>query len=296
ETLFQYTPTLLEDCVFEDLPDASGDGIDFDGAPVGSTIRRCTLRHGGQTNTDAIDIGSGSNGVLIEGCWLYDFSDKGVSIGEESHGITVRDCLIHDTGIGVEVKDGCTSEVAQTTITDCDQGFRLRIKTGTEGGHLTDSFNNILWGNKETLVLLDDSTIVAHHSLLQGGPVAGDGNLDEDPRFVNPNGMDYRLPPNSPLRTAGVDGGCLGAPLPVGAAGALTQVALEVLANAPGEVAVGFAADPERRYVLESSASVGGDWQPAEVFLPFGGEGPVDARAPLESAPVFFRLQSDLRK
>lgn len=296
ETLFQYTLTLLEDCVLEDLPDASSDGIDFDGAPVGSTIRRCTLRHARETNSDAIDIGSGSNGVLIEGCRMYDFSDKGVSIGEESYGITVANCMIHDTGIGVEVKDGCTSVVSQSTIADCDIGFRLRIKTGSEGGHLTDSFNNILWGNAETLVLLDDSTIVAHHSLMEGLPVEGEGNREDAPRFLNPADKDYRLPADSPLRSGGANGTMMGALLPVGAPGAPTHAWLDSLASRDGKLMLRFAADPERRYVLESATSVNGDWQAEQVFLPFAGEGEVSVEVPVGPESRFFRLASKPRE
>lgn len=296
ETLFQYTPTRVEDCVFEELPSANSDGIDFDGAPAGSTIRRCTLRHGRETNSDAIDIGSGSIGVLIEGCRMYGFSDKGVSIGEESHGITVADCLIHDTGIGVEVKDGCTSVVSQSTIADCAVGFKLRIKTGSEGGHLTDSFNNILWGNTETLVLLDDSTIVARHSLLEGLPVAGQGNLEDDPRFLNSAEKDYRLPSGSPLRSAGSDGGPMGALLPVGAIGAPTQSRVEASALESGGFALRFAADPERRYLLQVAANVTGDWLTEAVFLPFVGDREVVAELPFGPGPRFFRVFSELRQ
>ena len=36
--------------------------VDFDGAVVGSVIRRCTFRHGPQSNTDAVDIGPTTSG------------------------------------------------------------------------------------------------------------------------------------------------------------------------------------------------------------------------------------------
>src|SRR6185295_12691398 len=105
ETLWRFTPMLIEDSLFENADNASSDALDFDGAPPGSTIRRCTFRHGPQSNTDAIDLGSGSLGVLVEDCLMYDFpNDKGVSIGESSFNIVIRNCLMYGNDSGVAVK------------------------------------------------------------------------------------------------------------------------------------------------------------------------------------------------
>src|SRR6185295_412611 len=96
--------------LFELADNASSDALDFDGAPPGSFIRRCTFRHGPQSNTDAIDIGPlgnvGSTNTLIEDNLMFDFpNDKGVSIGEGSYGIVVRNCLMYGNDSGVSVKD-----------------------------------------------------------------------------------------------------------------------------------------------------------------------------------------------
>ncbi len=130
ETLFQYTLMLIEDCLFENLDSVNSDGIDFDGAPAGSTIRRCTIRNGTNSNTDAIDLGSRSLGVTVADCRLYNVYDKGVSIGEDSFGILVTNCLIYAADAGVAVKDSCTAELVQNTMTDCNYGFHLYRKTG----------------------------------------------------------------------------------------------------------------------------------------------------------------------
>lgn len=267
ETLFQYSLVSIEDCLLEDFPGASSDGIDFDGGLPGSVIRRCTIRGGLQDNSDAIDIGSNSHGVLIEGCWLHHFTDKGVSIGEDSHGIVVTNCLIHHTGIGVEVKEASTAMVAQSTIADCQIGFRLQIKSGSEGGHLTNSFNNILWHNGETLVLQDDATILAHHSLMAGLPVAGEGNLDLDPGFRDPTAFDYRLPTDSPLRGAGWEGSGLGANLPVGAWILATQPRLS-LSRQGTDLRLRFPYDPQTRYRIESAPQPEGPWTDDGFWTP----------------------------
>jgi hypothetical protein len=259
EINLQETLALIEDCLMQEYGDSSSDGIDLDGAPAGSLIRHCTLRHGQEGNSDAIDIGDGCQGVTITDCWLYDFSDKGVSIGEHSLGIVVTNCLIHDTGIGVEIKDYSTAGLYQNTIADCDLGMRLRIKYEDEGGHLTNAVHNILWGFDETIRRLDDSTVVITHSDLEGG-WPGEGNLAEDPRFRDAAQGDYRLAPDSPLWTAGLDGQPMGVRLPVGAGFAPTFPRLSVTAQPTG-LELRFAADPDRTYRLESADALGGEWR-----------------------------------
>jgi len=97
---------LVEDSLFENANNPSSDALDFDTAPQGSIIRRCTFRFGPQSNTDAIDIGSQSTATLIENCLMHDFPfDKGVSIGEDSFQITIRNCLMYRNDSGVATKD-----------------------------------------------------------------------------------------------------------------------------------------------------------------------------------------------
>ncbi|MEW6156459.1 MAG: right-handed parallel beta-helix repeat-containing protein [Verrucomicrobiota bacterium] len=215
ETLWRFGKIVIEDSLFENFLSDNSDGIDYDGALPGSVIRRCTIRNGMQTNTDAIDLGSGSMETLVEDCYLAHCTDKGVSIGEDSFGITVRNCLIRNVGIGVEVKDSCTASVMQNTIVESDLGFRLRIKTGTQGGHITNAFNNILWDNTTAIVRLDDSTIVIDHSAIEGG-WEGEGNVNSNPQFVNAARGDFRLAPTSPLASAGRNGSSMGVQFPVG--------------------------------------------------------------------------------
>jgi hypothetical protein len=144
ETLWRFTLTTIEDSLFENADNPSSDALDFDGAPPGSVIRRSTFRHGPQTNTDAIDIGSGCQEVLIEDCLMFDFpNDKGVSIGESSFGIVVRNCLIYGCESGIAVKDSCTAFVYNCTFATNEYGFRNYNKanpiSATGGGHVTNS-------------------------------------------------------------------------------------------------------------------------------------------------------------
>jgi hypothetical protein len=219
EQLIQLTPIHIEDSLCEYIV---GDGIDFDGAPPGSSIRRCTLRHGNLGNVDGIDIGNypgiPSSGVVIESCLIYDFPfDKGVSIGEAAENITVRDGVIYDCDSGIAVKDSSTAVLYQNTIVGCNDGFNLYEKNaGAGGGHATNTFNNILWGNANSISLSNNSTIVVNYSDLSGTNWPGLGNLSRDPQFLDAAAHDFRLATNSPCRGAGLDMANIGALFPVG--------------------------------------------------------------------------------
>ena len=158
--------------------------------------------------------------------------------------------------------------------------MRLRIKTGSEGGHLTNSANNILWGNSSAIVMLDDSMAVVSYSDVQGTNWPGTGNLNSDPLFTNPALGDYRLSTNSPLLAAGLSGADMGAAFPVGAPMALSHLRIESAGVTNGSLLLNFQVDPERIYTVEESerlngalwsrlANIGSDPYPrkAEVIL-----------------------------
>lgn len=283
ETLWQTTLMNVEDCLFELANNASSDALDFDGAPPGSVIRRTTFRHGPQSNTDAIDIGpsgsTGSTNTLITDCLMYDFpNDKGVSIGEGSYGIVVTNCLIHGNDNGVEVKDSpgsgpaCTANIIHCTIVNClSYGFHCYDKsnptTGTEGGRITNSYNNILWNNATSLGIFNDGLVVADHSLIAGG-WTGEGNIDTDPLFLNPVAKDFRLTPASPAIGAGRSGATLGATFPVGSIMAPSHPTISSIASSNDTAVIGFWVDSERDYTLQcSDTASGGVWtKVADVY------------------------------
>src|SRR5204862_5681404 len=135
--------------LFEEL-DFRGDGIDFDQSFEGSYIRQTTVRRGLQFNTDALDMGEFNLGskVLIDSCLLHDFVDKGVSMSIAVD-VTVTNTLIYNVDSGIAVKDNSVAGVYNNTIANANYGYRNYNKANpaapTGGGHITNSFNNILW-------------------------------------------------------------------------------------------------------------------------------------------------------
>ena len=286
ETLRRNTPIFIEDSIFELANNASSDALDFDGAPPGSYIRRCTFRHGPQSNTDAIDIGPYNNGAVFNGSsntlicdnLMYDFpNDKGVSIGEGSYGIVVSNCLMYGNDSGVAVKDSpgsgnfprtapCTANIINCTIADCDYGFRCYNKSqpasATDGGQITNSYNNIIWGSRfGVFEILNAGVVVADHSDFVITNWPGTGNFTNDPIFLNPAQRDYRLAATSPALAAGRAGAMLGVTFPVGSTMAPSHPHLSSIEHSGDNALVKFWVDSERTYSLLCRTNVnGGPW------------------------------------
>jgi hypothetical protein len=295
ETLWQLTPITIEESLFENADNPSSDALDFDGAPPGSAIRRCTFRHGPQSNTDAIDLGDGSTNVVVEDCLMFNFpNDKGVSVGEASSGILIRNCLVYGCDSGVAVKDNCTATIYNCTFAGNAYGFRNYNKAdpsaATGGGHIVESFNNILWGNTNTISLSNGATALADHSDFSNLNWPGEGNVSVDPIFLDAAQRDYRLATNSPVFNAGRDGAVLGVKFPVGAPMAPSHPYFLSSERATEGIRLKFWMDSEKGYLLKRAPSLGTEWLLATDLGRVTRPTLVEIIQPVSDTAQFFQL------
>ena len=269
ETIFNSgTIILVEDSLYENMTAANSDALEIQGGPAGSIIRRCTFRHSTGGNSDSLDF-NGTSGVLVQDCLVYDFNDKGVSMGASGaggspdFGMTISNCLIHHVGTGIAVKDGTTAGLYNLTISDSTNGIRQyqKFTSPVDGGHITNSYDNIIWGNTNDLLFQNNSSMVANYSDFEGTNYSGTGNISSDPLFVNRAQQDYRLVANSPAARSGAQSRDMGATFPVGAPMALSHPRFEAINRAGSEVLLSLWADSEKTYSIQYSDTVsGGAW------------------------------------
>jgi Right handed beta helix region len=294
------TVILAEDSLFENLTSANDDALEIQGGPPGSIIRRCTFRHALGNNTDAVDF-NGTSGVLVQDCLIYDVSDKGISLGAAGTGgaadsnITISNCLIYSVDTGIAIKDGTTAGLFNNTIVSSPYGLRLyqKFTSPVDGGHVTNSFNNILWSlGTAAANLQNNSSLVASYSDFQGTNWPGTGNISSDPFFVNAALRDYRLATNSPAKGTGRNGDDMGPHFPVGAPMALSHPRIESVAIDNGVTKLRFYCDSEKSYTVQTTdAPLGEGWINVTNVFPTTVPRLVEVTDPIGPATIrFYRL------
>ena len=83
-------------------------------------------------------------------------------------------------------------------------------KIELDGAPHTDIVNSIIYGNNNTMILIDGQSGEIIYSNIEGG-YEGTGNIDADPFFCNADSSDYTLAANSPALGSGEDGADMGA-------------------------------------------------------------------------------------
>ena len=184
------------------------DFIDFDNdSTPHSIVRDCLLEDNPDDGADGID--TLETNCLIENVIIKNVpTDKGFDMEGKSTPV-IRNCLAINCRRGLAVKDGCTPEVHNLTVVGSELAvWCFQKNAGKGGGHLTaDSL--ILWGNTTQFTIDSLSSAVVTYSDVEGG-LAGVGNIDLDPRFVDAAGGDFHLAADSPAIGAGKAGSDMG--------------------------------------------------------------------------------------
>ncbi|MBN1422584.1 MAG: right-handed parallel beta-helix repeat-containing protein [Planctomycetes bacterium] len=200
------SPVEMDLCSFHDMfpggDVADNDAVYFHEEPEdGSiTVRDTVFAFGGDDGIDTL-----SSHPLIQDSIVRDFEDKGVSI---YHGTTrIEGTLIASCATGVSAKgDRTEAWIERTTIADCSQGLEIRDKYNEPENVIWLRVRKTIVWNVDVAVRTDydPKYIEIVESDLEGdAPYPGDGNLAEDPRFVDPGAGDYHLAPDTPCPDMG---------------------------------------------------------------------------------------------
>ncbi|MEM7383628.1 MAG: CotH kinase family protein, partial [Verrucomicrobiota bacterium] len=169
------------------------DAIDFDGVVNGEIEGNRIYRFEGP-NSDGIDVGEACQNLLILGNRIYGNSDKGVSVGQASS-CDLRRNVIVDCSQGVAVKDfESVAWLDGNTLVGNAVALASFEKNLGAGGGTIEAKNCILSRSKDHPLLVDSlSALSITYSLSDTLPLPGEGNLHDNPGFIDPAVYDFGL-------------------------------------------------------------------------------------------------------
>lgn len=204
----------FDKCVFRgNRADSHGGGVS---APAGTVFTSCTFEDNEVSGYKSAKRGGGAigGGRFIRCTFTGNFADATLDFGGEGGGLYISSGSVIDSlfyanvaaggrdpktpkglGAGLYAGRGVTVRgstfVSNSTI---GRGSALYLADAT-----TTAANCIVWGNSDEQIA--GSGTISWSSVQGNNP--GEGNIDADPRFVDPANGDYRLGDGSPCIDAG---------------------------------------------------------------------------------------------
>jgi hypothetical protein len=189
----------VENCVLKGNEKFDSDAIDYDQISNG-TIRGNRIYNFYGFNSDAIDLGEGSENILIEKNIIYNIDDKGISIG---HGSTaeIKRNLIANCGQGIGIKDNNSyGYIEHCTFYHNRYGIACFEKNIGVGGGTAEIVNCIIANSRSNSVFVDPlSTMNISYSLSNTDQLEGLHNIFSEPYLIN----NLYLAANSPAINSG---------------------------------------------------------------------------------------------
>ena len=207
---------VIEDSTFRNII-TKADAVDFDrDTDQVSVVRRCFF-DGGKVD-DGIDT-LNTNVVIENNIFTGYDADNGKAISLQGDSVPlIRYNLIYGNDVGIAIRDSCAPILDHNTIVDNTIGIDSYEKVSGKGPGLGILTNSIVWDNNHQ-IRFDyfsqpgvTSTLETRYSNVQAdSPIPGEGNINLDPAFINPQIRDYHLQPDSPCKGTGEGGTDMGA-------------------------------------------------------------------------------------
>lgn len=194
----------VENCTFRGNNEIDTDAIDYDDVTDGKIINNKIFDFLG-FNSDGIDIGEESGDVLVEGNFIHNCSDKGISVGQGSF-LTAVNNIITNCDKGIAIKDLSGALIDQNTFYNVGNPVSCFEKNVGLGGGFSYVSNSILSNSYDAPIQLDSvSQIEVVLSLSDTDSLPETLNLFANPLFENPTHFDFSLMHNSAAIGAGFD-------------------------------------------------------------------------------------------
>ncbi|MFT5246664.1 MAG: hypothetical protein ACI943_001410 [Gammaproteobacteria bacterium] len=205
----KYGDAYISDCIFlgNDQPDT--DAIDYDEV-IDGVIQNTRIEGFYGFNSDGIDLGEECQNILVSNCFIYDCTDKGISIGQSSTA-QIENNTIVNCNQGIGIKDLGEASIAQTTFYSNVTGLSCFEKNPGSGGGIASITNSIISNSSLTPVFFDEmSSLESSFCHYDTDTMAGNQVFWADPKFINPTQFDFQLVNSSPSLFAGSEGQNLG--------------------------------------------------------------------------------------
>lgn len=193
----------VKNCTFIGSDAIDADAVDYDQIEKGQIIGNKIYGFFG-FNSDGIDLGEEDKNIVIEGNYIYNIFDKGISIGQASTAI-IRNNVFVNCGEGIGIKDdGSFVLVDRNTFYGNKVAVASFEKNYGDGGGNVEMLNCIVANSLDSPVFVDHLSVLnVRYSISDTDELAGENNLMGSPLFVNPLVNDFRLQENSPCINSG---------------------------------------------------------------------------------------------
>jgi hypothetical protein len=199
----KYGKAYIAHCVFRgnSMPDT--DAIDYDDVTNG-VIRNSLLHDFHGFNSDAIDIGEQARNISIDSIFIYNITDKGISVGQQSS-VKITNTYFVNCNLGIAAKDSTHVWGDRLTFYGTNIPVAAYEKNiGSAGGNVLITRSILSNSNNKPFELDDKSRLKFEASYTDQGILPDSlANFTGDPLFESPNRLNFKLKTNSPLLANG---------------------------------------------------------------------------------------------
>lgn len=202
----KYGKAYIANCTFRGNDQPDTDAIDYDDVADG-VIKHCQIHDFHGINSDAIDIGEKAQNIRIDSIFVYNITDKGVSVGQQSR-VHISNSIFANCNLGVGIKDSSHVTINQCTYFGTNIAVALFEKNPGDAGGNSKVTNTILSNSYESTFSCDTySNLDISYSLSDNNPLPDTkNNIFANPNFINPTLFNLNLANGSPAIGAGSNG------------------------------------------------------------------------------------------